>query len=364
MSTDGVDEIRREMERNALRIQNGLKLAMGGQFVHVGPTPKRTVWSDGKVELWRYDTEPESVRFDPPILLVPSVVSRSYVFDLHRGNSFVELLLEAGFAVYLVDWGVAGPEESGNTLETYIDELLPEVVAAACDDADTESVTMLGYCFAGMLTLLYVAGHPDGLVRNLVTLAPPIDFSVTSGMTKLFAEGRLAPEDILDADGNVPGDVVREAFAMRKPTSDLVTYAALWDNLWDDEYVEGHQAMAQFIREQVPLPGALLRQIVDKLIRGNELASGTFELGSRLVDLRDVSCPLLVVMAERDELVPVDSTVALRDFLGENMEELLLPAGHVGLVTGRKAATVTIPHIIGWIAEHSRSTVKRGATSE
>src|SRR5580704_7465464 len=114
MSTDGVDEIRREMERNALRIQNGLKLAMGGQFVHVGPTPKRTVWSDGKVELWRYDTEPESVRFDPPILLVPSVVSRSYVFDLHRGNSFVELLLKAGFAVYLVDWGVAGPEESGN----------------------------------------------------------------------------------------------------------------------------------------------------------------------------------------------------------------------------------------------------------
>ncbi len=364
MSIDGVDEIRREMERNALRFQNGIKLAMGGQFVRVGPTPKRTVWSDGKVELWRYDTESASVRFDPPILLVPSVVSRSYVFDLHRGNSFVERLLEAGFAVYLVDWGIAGPEESGNTLETYIDELLPEVVAAACDDAGAESVTMLGYCFAGMLTLLYVAGHPDALVRNLITLAPPIDFSVTSGMTKLFAEGRLAPEDILDADGNVPGDVVREAFAMRKPTSDLVTYAALWDNLWNDEYVEGHQAMAQFIREQVPLPGALLRQIVDKLIRGNELASGAFELGSRIVELHDVSCPLLVVMAERDELVPVDSTVALRDFMGENMEELLLPAGHVGLITGRKAATVTIPHIIGWIAEHSRSTVKRGATSE
>ena len=223
---------------------------------------------------------------------------------------------------------------------------------------------MLGYCFAGMLTLLYVAGHPDAPVRNLVTLAPPIDFSATSGMTKLFAEGRLAPEDILDADGNVPGDVVREAFAMRKPTSDLVTYAALWDNLWNDEYVEGHQAMAQFIREQVPLPGALLRQIVDKLIRGNELASGTFELGSRIVELGDVSCPLLVVMAERDELVPIESTLALRGFMGENMDELLLPAGHVGLITGRKAATVTIPHIIGWIAEHSRSTVKRGATSE
>ena len=171
----------------------------------------------------------------------------------------------------------------------------------------------------------------------------------------MFAEGRLEPDDILDEDGNVPGDVVREAFAMRKPTSDLVTNAALWDNLWKDDYVEGHQAMAQFIREQVPMPGALLRQIVDKLIRGNELATGATELSGRRVELRDIKCPLLVVMAERDELVPVESTLILREFMGPNFEELSLPAGHVGLITGRKAATVTIPHILGWIADHSQS---------
>ena len=140
---------------------------------------------------------------------------------------------------------------------------------------------------------------------------------------------------------------------MRKPTSDLVTYAALWDNLWHDDYVEGHQAMAQFIREQVPLPGALLRQIVDKLIRANEAATGSFELSGRRVELSELKCPLLVVTAERDELVPPASTRILRDFMGANMEELSLPAGHVGLITGRKAATVTIPHIIGWIEEHS-----------
>jgi polyhydroxyalkanoate synthase len=314
VSDDGVDEIRREMERNALRIQNGIKLAMGAQFARVGPTPKETVWSRGKVELWRYAAD--SVTIGPPVLLVPSVVSRSYVFDLHRGNSFVERLLEAGFAVYLVDWGIAGPDESSNVLETYVDDLLPDVTAAVCDDAGSDDITLLGYCFSGMLTLLYVAGHPDAPVRSLVTLAPPVDFEPTSGMTRLFAPGRLEPEDLLDEDGNVPGDVVREAFAMRKPTSDLVTYAALWDNLWQDDYVEGHQAMAQFIREQVPLPGALLRQIVDKLIRGNELAAGETELSGRPVRLADVACPLLVVMAERDELVPVESSEALRAFMG------------------------------------------------
>ena len=56
MSDDALEEIQREMERNALRLQNGLKLAMGTPFARVGPTPKTTVWSRGKVELWRYDT--------------------------------------------------------------------------------------------------------------------------------------------------------------------------------------------------------------------------------------------------------------------------------------------------------------------
>ncbi len=355
MSDDGIAEIMREMERNTLRLQNGIKLAMGAEFVRVGPTPKQTVWSNGKTELWRYDSEPGAVRYRPPILLVPSVVSRSYVFDLHKGNSFVEHLQGAGFCVYLVDWGVAGKEESTNTFETYVDDLLPQAVAAACEDAGSDDLTMLGYCFSGLLTMLYLAGHPDAPIRSLVSLAPPIDYSASAGITKVFAEGRLEPEDILDEDGNVPGDVVREAFAMRKPTSDLVTYAALWDNLWKDDYVEGHQAMAQFIREQVPMPGALLRQIVDKLIRGNELATGATELSGRRVDLRDIACPLLVVMAERDELVPVESTLVLREFMGPNYEDLSLPAGHVGLITGRKAATVTIPHILGWIADHSQS---------
>ena len=355
MSDDGIAEIMREMERNTLRLQNGIKLAMGAEFVRVGPTPKQTIWSSGKTEVWHYDSEPGAVRYRPPILLVPSVVSRSYVFDLHRGNSFVEHLQGAGFSAYLVDWGVAGREESTNTFETYVDDLLPQAVAATCEHAASEDLTMLGYCFSGLLTMLYLAGHPDAPIRSLVSLAPPIDYAASEGITKVFAEGRLEPEDILDADGNVPGDVVREAFAMRKPTSDLVTYAALWDNLWKDDYVEGHQAMAQFIREQVPLPGALLRQIVDKLIRGNELASGGTELSGRRVELADIKLPLLVVMAERDELVPVESTQILRDFMGPNMQELTLPAGHVGLITGRKAATVTIPHILGWIEEHSQS---------
>ena len=37
----------------------------------------------------------------------------------------------------------------------------------------------------------------------------------------------------------------------------------------------------------------------------------------------------------------------------DRAETLELPAGHVGLVIGRAAATMTLPRLYGWLREHS-----------
>ena len=68
-------------------------------------------------------------RYRTPLLFIHSLVSRSYVFDLVPGNSFVETMRDRGFDVYLVDWGVPDELESGNTLETYTDGYIPTIVA-------------------------------------------------------------------------------------------------------------------------------------------------------------------------------------------------------------------------------------------
>ena len=68
-------------------------------------------------------------RYRTPLLFVHSLVSRSYVFDLVPGNSFVEAMIDRGFDVYLVDWGVPDELESGNTLETYTDGYIPTIIA-------------------------------------------------------------------------------------------------------------------------------------------------------------------------------------------------------------------------------------------
>jgi polyhydroxyalkanoate synthase subunit PhaC len=45
-----------------------------------------------------------------------SLVSTPKVFDLRPHNSFVSYLLQAGFDVYLLDWGIADHRDAGNVL--------------------------------------------------------------------------------------------------------------------------------------------------------------------------------------------------------------------------------------------------------
>ena len=350
-----LDRVRRDVERNALRARNGIKLAAGVDRPAVGQTPRDLVWSGGQAQLWRYRSDRVSLR--PPLLIVFSLVSRSYVLDLRPGNSFVEHLQSAGFDVFLLDWLPADERHATHRLEDYADSYLPDAVRHTCEAAGTETVNLFGYCFGGVLSLLYAAHHPDAPMRSLSVMATPVDFSKW-GLWRDLAD-RLPAAAMLDADGNVPGSTIRHAFRLLKPTGELRQYATLLDNVWNDDYVTAYQAMTGWSNDHVPFPGATAEQCLSMLMNGNAFVDGGLRLGGEEISLRDIRVPLLAVLAERDHIVPEPTAAPLPDLVGsEDNEVLRLDAGHVGLVVGRTAAKVTIPRIIEFLeARSERSEV-------
>ena len=62
------------------------------------------------------------------MLIVHSLVSKSYILDLLPGTSMIAYLLGQGFDIFLLDWEPADPADAENTLETYVDEYIPEAV--------------------------------------------------------------------------------------------------------------------------------------------------------------------------------------------------------------------------------------------
>ena len=350
-SAEYAERVQREVDRSALRARNGIRYVSAP--ANVGRTPKDVVWQRDRAELWRYHGGP--IRYEQPLVFVHSLVSKSYILDLRPGNSTVEYFLGQGLDVFLVDWGVPDERDADNDVETYVDEYLPRAIRAVQKETGCDEVTLVGYCLGGVFTFLYAAGHEEAPVRNLILLATPIDFDEMGVMVAPMREGRLDPDELFDETGNVPADALYAGFYMQAPTKEIALYASLLENLWNDEFVDGYQAMAQWSREHVPFPGAAARQIVEEIVRKNVLMTGKMQLGRRVIDFTNIRGHVLNAFAEKDKVVPVAAVEPGSRLVGhrKRRDELRLGGGHVTFATGSRAFKQTLPAIMAWIAEHS-----------
>jgi poly[(R)-3-hydroxyalkanoate] polymerase subunit PhaC len=350
---DVIGSVRREIERTAFRARNGIKYVRGAEWAPIGPTPSDTVWQQGKVQLrhYRRNTPPT---LGPPVLAFLGMVGRAYVFDLWKNNSIAQLLMDAGFDVFVLDWGEPGEEDAVNTLETYLAGALPRAIKAVERETGAREVSVIGYCMGGNLALHALAAQPELPVRNLVVMATPVDFRHLGPLIDALADGRIDLDSILDGTGNVPGALVRQSFKARKPTGDLVNYVNLWQNLWNDEYLEGFQAIGRWLQDHIPVPGALFKQAAQQWIQDNGFMTDRLKLGNRRVSLGAIHVPTLAVIAERDDIVPEPATAPITEILtGTKVDLMRLDAGHASLTSGRKAVKVLLPQVLDWLARHS-----------
>jgi polyhydroxyalkanoate synthase subunit PhaC len=349
--TDLLARLHRDVDRSVRRARNGIRYVTSK--ANVGATPKDVVWRRGRAELWRYQGGP--IRYSPPVVIVHSLVSRSYILDLRPGSSTVEYLLGQGLDVYMLDWGVPDERDAGNTIETYVDEYMPRAIDAVLRESEADEVTMAGYCLGGDFAILYAAGNENPRVRNLILMATPVDYREMGVMVASVLEGRLNVDEIIDHTGNVPADALYHGFFMQAPTKTVAQYATLLENLWNDEFVEGYQAMATWSRDHVPFPGAAMRQIVDQFVRRNVLMTGRMSLSGRTVDLTNIDANVLNAFAEEDNVVPMAAVEPASTLVGrpERRDELRLSGGHVTFATGRHAFKHTLPALSKWIIDRS-----------
>jgi polyhydroxyalkanoate synthase len=185
-------------------------------------------------------------------------------------------------------------------------------------------------------------------------MASPIDFSKLGPLIDALVEGRIEPDSVLDETGNVPGSIVRESFKSRKPTGDLVNYANLWQNLWNDDYMEGFQAIGRWLHEHIPMPGALFKQVVTQWLQGNGFVTDSLRLGGRPAPLGNVRIPVLAVIATRDDITTEAATKPIVSALtGTKVDLMAVDAGHASLFSGRKAVKAVMPGVFEWLASHS-----------
>ena len=318
-----------------------------------GATPCDVVYSEGTMRLLRYRNC--SVKFAEPILVCFALVNRPYILDLKEDRSVVRRLLNHGFDVYLIDWGVPNKSDRHLRLEDYVGRLLANVVNFVCASAQTSHLNLLGYCMGGTMSTMFTALHPQR-VRNLILMATPIDFSGDDGLLNLWARKDYFDVDgLIDAYGNCPGEFLQFVFQLMKPVQNFAEKQLMFcENLNDATFVDNFVAVERWACDSIPVVGETFRQYVKALYQQNRLVKGQMFLGGVPVRLESIQCPLLLLVAEQDHLVVPESTLALqRHVSSEDVQTMSIKAGHVGLAVSSKAHRSFWPAAAEWIAHHS-----------
>ncbi len=282
-----------QANRALLRFVNGIDWLIRDPRDVVGRTPYDVIFKENKLEVRRYHLGRVKPRYPVPILLIPPLMVKPFIFDLMPHRSLVAYLLQRGFQVYLVDFGEPDEADAFVTLDNYVLDWMPAACEAVKKDAGSSEISLAGYCMGGIFALAHTAANHDPSVRNIVGIGVPVD----SSKMGLFAWiAKFASEQVNRATeriGNVPGGISSRAFRLFTPMKNLTRYSDLFMNMWNHEFVNGFDAMNQWVGQFIDYPQNAFIQFNKEFMQRNKLVKGQMTFRGKVADLRRTMTEIL-----------------------------------------------------------------------
>lgn len=353
LSPDAVaQQVKREVDRALKRNIKGLDFLTAGRQ-DVGAMEKDLVHREGTALLYRYRPVVDEI-YRIPLLIVSPPTNKGYIFDLAKGQSFVEFLLLRGYDVFLLDWAPPRRDEAHLGLSDYVDRFIPDSLTRIKDITGEADVSLAGYCMGGTLATIHAALHAGSGVRNLMLFATPIDFT-SMKLFQAWSDKRHFDVDmVVDKLGVIPPELMLGAFDLSRPANRAAGRLTLWTNMWNDEYVRSYRMFDRWASETLPVPGEYFRQQIKFLMWDNALCHNRVEIAGHTVDLSKITVPILSIVAEHDHIVSRDAAQPLMTMTGSaDREEIFTKGGHVSLVAGPSALRRLWPLVDAWLGKRS-----------
>jgi polyhydroxyalkanoate synthase len=308
-----------------------------------------------------------------PLLLVPPLGVTTDTFDLLPRRSLVRYLAARGFRTYLVDWGTPERRHAHLGLKDYADAMMGEAIAAVREHSGVKDISLMGWCMGGLLCLLHTGLGGDRHIRNLITVASPINLRgggiVARAATALNTPARLVRKfttfrlhNLAPIKLHAPGWLTTLAFKLTDPLASITTYWDLITRLWDREFVESYSTTADYLNNMLDYPGGVIQDLVVKMAVDNSLAAGQLELGGKLVRLDRIKANLLAYAGAGDSLVPPEIARRIVDIVASKDKQFrIAPGGHMGVILGDAAQEEVWAGAADWLVSRSKSRSRAAA---
>lgn len=270
---------------------------------------------------------------DVCLFLPPQAGHNSKLEDWDKGQSPIQVALDAGFHVFMADWKPPDSDTKDFTLDDLIDytEIVLDTLYSVYG-----KVILKGDCQGGWLAAILTARNPHK-VKHLIISATPIDFHADDGLIKFYSQ--LFPMEFYEwlvclGGGYYNGYFQLLAFHMLNPYKYFVQeYFDLWNNIDNDQFIDRwkhfHKGWFECPRD---ISGPLYLDIV-KMFKYNPLVKGELIINGDVVDLSKINCPVDVLTGGKDHITTEHQSTNLENFIPINHIHIN-ESGHIGVFQG------------------------------
>src|SRR5258707_11449688 len=313
-----------------------------------GATPGRIALELQAVRLRDFTVDQSGV---PTLLCTPLALHGAAIADLTAGHSLVAALRDAGIGrLFMADWRSASLDMRCLGIDEYL-----AVLNVLVDHAGG-LVDLIGLCQGGWLSLLYAGRFPTK-VRKLVMAGAPVDIAARqSGLSAIAEATPLTTFQSLVnlGDGRVLGGNLAKFWGNDADANGIRESLQTLQPIGSAEFERLEAIFRKWNSWTIDIPGTYYLEVVEKLYKRNELASGSFVALGQKLDLSRLRLPMYLLAGSADEVVAPEQLLAVERLVGTHPEDLrheVVQCNHLGLFMGKRTLEEYSPRIVRWMKE-------------
>lgn len=289
------------------------------------------------------------VRSRRPVVILPGYGMNAFIFGYHpAGTSMVACLCDAGFEVWTADLrGQGGSRRAREsapapTLADYARIDLPAVLDALARRTHTEreEATVVGASLGGSIAYASVALRTSSRVGALVAVGSPLRWEgMHPALRVAFASPKLAGAVSFSGTRSI----AEKLFPVLLNAPGLLTPYVNAENV-------PREAIPELVRTiEDPVPG--VNRAIAEWVNAKDLRFDGVNVTEALAEAR---LPLLLVLANRDGIVPDRAALSARDAWGGAVDVLRVGSeqrwyAHADLFIGQHAPDDVFAPLASWL---------------
>ena len=305
-----------------------LNLLKEGQLKYINSTFENhkyngsAILQEGSSTLYEY----ESTDASQIILFIPSLINKASILDLSKELSLILDVVGLGVKSYLLNWGEPEDAEKDYAIDSYIERL--EKIIGFIVKKENRPILLAGYCMGGLFALVSSLSKTTQ-IQGLITIATPWNFDFP----------QFPKVDYKMLYNVMQGD----EFFISKESIEMLFYFPHWMQINQKmiDFAKGRYDEESFLKienwvnDGVKVTRKVLYECFMNLIQNNQLYKNLWSLKNKKIDPANLNIPSLIIMATKDNIVPIECAMALAEQI-KSSEMLIMDCGHIGMIVNPK----------------------------